>query len=466
MRRRRRGRLLRLLVTLVVIACAAGLLVHVGTPAAQGVSIAPPFLTDSQGRALILDGLDADGGSAVSSGQAAAAEYNALGDDYARIMLSWSRVEPRPGRYDDAYLAGIVQRIGWYAAQGDHVVLAMEQDAYGLPPGTPVAPATVDAASTQAADEFWGTRGDRPDLQQRYAAAWVHIADYLDQRGMKGVDPILGFDLIDRPWGGSVQGAAFESGPLAHFYQRVIDDIRAVDSERWLFVEPEAVATDWGLPSALPALTDPRSGGARIGYAPQFYPAPLDPSGSYSGTSAFMTDRAAASWQIQVARTAARLDAPVLVGGWTVNSNAVGAHLYVDHTQALFDQMMVGSAYWSAAPGPWSPWAAPGRQADLAGVLQTAYPRAVAGVPVEFDYDKGTLVFTLQFRDAAGVTGSTDVYLPPSDFPNGPQIEFDAACSYTWDPVRHILSLTEKKPVPGTLHTLQLTPSTPTQNVG
>jgi endoglycosylceramidase len=459
----RRG-LRRWLVGLLVLGCAAGLLVRVGTPAARGVQ-GERFLTDAQGRALILYGLDADDTSAVSAPAGAAAEYGVLGDDFARITLRWSRVEPRPGHYDETYLAGIEQRIDSYASQGDHVVLALQQDAYGPPPGTPDEPARVDPTLTRAADTFWRTRDGGEELQNRFAAAWAYIARYLALRASK-VDPVVGFDLLDRPWGGSVQGAAFETGPLARFYQRVIDVVRSVDSVHWLFVEPEAVTADWGLPSALPCLHDPRPGQARIGYAPQLYPAPLDPDGTYTGGGVFPTDRAVASWAIQVARTAKRLNAPVLLGGWGLDATASGAHLYVDHVQEVIDQMMIGETFYSAAPGPWSPWRKPGKAADIAGVLATAYPRAVAGVPVEFDYDKGTLVFTLRFRDASGVSGSTDVYLPPSDFPQGPQVDFDADYTSTWDPVRHILSLTVTEPAPGALHTLRLTPASLTSTVG
>jgi endoglycosylceramidase len=172
------------------------------------------------------------------------------------------------------------------------------------------------------------------------------------------------------------------------------------------------------------------------------------------------------SWAIQVTRTARRLNAPILVGGWGADLTAPGAHLYVDHVQDLLDRLMAGSACCTTAPGPWSPWEKPGKGADIADVVQTAYPRAIAGTPVEFDYDKGTLVLTLQFRDEAGVIGPTEVYLPPSDFPLGPQTDFDAEYTSTWDPARHILSLTVTHPAPGTVHTLRLTPASPSQNVG
>ncbi|WP_042368696.1 cellulase family glycosylhydrolase [Streptacidiphilus neutrinimicus] len=483
-----RGRARRWLTGLAVLACAAGLLVRLGTPAAVGATT-PRFLTDARGRALILYGLNTDDapasapGAPASSASASASasaspadeaadEYGLLGDDFSRILLHWSGVEPSPGHYDDAYLAGLVRRVEQDTAVGDHVVLAMTQDAYGPPPGTASAPVAVDAARIHAADEFWHTRDDAPDLQDRYAAAWAHIASYLaahlPHSGglLPPADAVVGFDLLDRPWGGSLQGPGFETGALAAFYERVIARVRAVDQGHWLFVEPEAASADTGLPSALPYLPDPRHGDARIGYAPQLYPAPVDPNGNYTGTGAFWTDRFLNSWAIQITRTAKRLNAPVLVSGWGADFTAPGAHLFVDHVQALLDSLMAGSACCTAAPGPWSPWQRPGKGADIADVLQTAYPRVIAGTPVAFDYDKGILAFTLQFRDEAGVTGPTEVYLPPSDFPFGPQIDFDTEYTGIWDPARHILALTVTHPVPGTVHTLRLTPASQSTNVG
>jgi endoglycosylceramidase len=474
------GRLWRWLVGLVVLACAVGLLAAVG-PAPSGAGPwKERFITDAQGRALILYGLNTSS-SAKSSADGmpwirqadVAAEYNLLGTDFVRYLIQWRQVEPQPGRYDLAYLAQVAQRVSWYGQQGYHVLLDMHQDAYGPAVGGDGAPrwATdsgglpaqaqnpweltyIQPGVVHAFDEFWGTAPDHPEYQQRYAAAWTQVARYF-----AGDDTVIGYDLMNEPWGGSVQGAAFESGPLARMYQRTVDAIRTVDQRRWLFVEPEAVSANWGMPSALPKLDDPRAGEARIGYAPHLYPAPIDAGGTYTGGNQFLTDRSLASWGAQVQRTAARMDAPVLLGEWGLDATQPGSHLYVDHVQQLLDQLMIGCAYWSSDPGTWSPWQAPGKPSDISKVLGTAYPRAIAGQPVSFGYDKSTLQLTVDWKDKAGVTGSTDVYLPPSDFPHGGDISINGDYTSSWNPVTHVLSITVAVARPGLLHTLEVTPS-------
>ena len=473
------GRLRRWLVNLVVLACGVGLLAAV----APGPSGSGPwherFITDGQGRALILYGLNTSSSAKTSPDgmpwikQAdVASEYNQLGTDFVRYLIQWRQVEPEPGVYDDAYLAQVAQRVDWYRQQGYRVLIDMHQDVYGPAVGGNGAPAwaTVSGGlpakpqdSTETADiqpgvvhafdAFWGTDSGHPELQQHYAAAWAHVATYFAAN-----DTVVGYDLMNEPWGGSVQGPAFESGPLATFYQRTIDAIRAVDPNHWLFVEPEAFSANWAMPSALPKLADPRKGDARIGYAPHLYPAPIDLGGTYTGSNTFLTDRSLASWAIQVQRTATRMDAPVLLGEWGLDATQPGTHLYVDHVQQLIDQMMIGSAYWSSDPGTWSPWQVDGKPSDVAGVLATAYPRAIAGQPVSFNYDKATLELAVSWRDKAGVTGSTDVYLPPSDFPRGGDVQLNGDYTSTWNPKTHILSVTVPAQA-GLVHALIVTPS-------
>ena len=473
-------RVRRWLVGLVVIACAAALLAAVGpSPSGKG-PWHERFITDAQGRALILYGLDTSASSLTSADgmpkltQADVAnESSTLGTDFVRYLIQWRDVEPEPGVFDEAYLANVAKRVAWYQAAGYHVLLDMEQDLYGPALGGSGAPAWatdsgglpaqvqspweltyVQPGVVHAYDEFWGTRSDDPQLQQQYIAAWTRVAGYFAKNRA-----VIGYDLMSQPWGGSIQGPAFETGPLATFYQKAIDAIRVVDSSHWLFVEPEAVSTDRGLPSALPKLNDPRTGPAMIGYAPQLYPEPLDSGGSYSNSNVFLTQRELASWAIQVQRTAERLDAPILLGSWSANADDGYAHLYVDYVQGLLNQLMIGEAYWSNDPGDLGGvWTADGKPGPLNDVIATAYPRAIAGQPVAFSYDKSTLDLNVQWTDLPGVTGSTDLYLPPSDFPDGGQININGPYTSHWDPATDVLSITVPK-LPGGTHVLDVTPN-------
>lgn len=48
-----------------------------------------------------------------------------------RLLLSWSRVEPQPGVYDDAYLAQIEQAVLLLQRRGIYTVIDLHQDAWG-----------------------------------------------------------------------------------------------------------------------------------------------------------------------------------------------------------------------------------------------------------------------------------------------------------------------------------------------
>ena len=147
----------------------------------------------------------------------------------------------------------------------------------------------------------------------------------------------------------------------------------------------------------------------------------------------------------------------MLLGAWGLDATGPGAHLYVDQVQKLvLNQLMIGGAYWSSDPGSWSPWQKDGKPADISKVLETAYPRAIAGTPVSIDYEKATLELTVSWTDKPGVTGSTDVYLPASDFPDGAAIELNTDYSSTWNPKTRILSVTVPQLVG--VHTMVLTP--------
>ena len=71
-------------------------------------------------------------------------------------------------------------------------------------------------------------------LQDRYAAAWGHVASRF-----ASAQHTIGFDLLNEPWPGTPWATclaltgcpAFDTGALGPFYRRVIDRIRA-DEER------------------------------------------------------------------------------------------------------------------------------------------------------------------------------------------------------------------------------------------
>ncbi|MER0447960.1 cellulase family glycosylhydrolase [Streptomyces sp. Edi4] len=453
-------------------ALAVALLMAAGPPSAAPAHTATGhrWITDDQGRALVLTGLNTasnaksrpDGLPWITEADVGR-EADELGSDFVRLLIQWRTVEPSPGRYDDGYLDRVAERVRWYGARGFHVMLDLHQDVYGPAvkgngapawatesDGLPVAARDpweltyVEPGTVRAFDHFWGTRRAGRDLRAHYAAAWAHVAARFAD------DPaVLGYDLMNEPFGGSVQGPAFEAGPLAALYRQTIAAVRAVDHDSWIFVEPEAVSANWGLPSALPYLPDPRGSGerARIAYAPHLYPLPMDLGGGYTGDAGKWVDRTLASWREQTEKTARRLGAPVLIGEYGLDIALPGALRYVEKVRALADAMGAGTAYWSNDPGSWAPWDQSLRPTPLLPVLDRPEPRAIAGDPVAYGWDEASRTLSLRWRPQAGVRGDTEVHLPARFFPEGGVVT--GAERGRWDPNSRVLHITSPPDGPG-----------------
>ncbi|MFF5209733.1 cellulase family glycosylhydrolase [Streptosporangium sp. NPDC000396] len=439
----------------------------------------PRFVTDDRGRVLTLHGFNTassakgtpDGLPKLTEADVET-EYRAMGTNFVRFLVQWRAVEPAPGVYDTKYLEKVAERVGWYAKRGYHVMLDMHQDLWGdrvtpdghagngapgwatYTDGLPVAREHdtwelyyLDPGVMRAFDHFWNTTGEHPELMDHYAKAWRAVAEHF-----KDNPAVIGYDLMNEPWGGAVQGAAFENGPLAELYRRTIAQIRTVDHDNWIFVEPQAVGINWGLPSGLPRLEDPRAGEPRIGLAPHVYPLPLDLNEDYVGASREWTDRTLGWWRANMLRLAERQDGPVILGEFGLDTTRPGATDLVERVLDLTDEAGMGRAYWSRDPGPWGPYDSKGNPGPLVPVYARPYPRAIGGVPRQITYDREAHSLTVRF-DANG-TGPTEIYLPADEFPRGGKVA--GATSSTWDPDRRVLTVVT--PASGA-QTLTVTPA-------
>ena len=270
---------MRLLPALVVASLLAVLAAPSGAPTPSAAAPAPAsaassavapaprpgiegrFLVDQQGRVLVLHGVNMVykrppyAPDAIGFGADDARFLVEQGFTTVRLGLIWKAVEPRPGRYDNAYLFRIRQTTKVLAAAGIHVMLDFHQDLYnerfqgeGAPDwavqddGLPAEPKLGfpynyfgQLALNRAFDHFWANAPGPGGvgLQDRYAAAWAHVASYF-----KGTRGVMGFDLFNEPWPGTVWptcvnplGCPGFDSLLQAFSQRGIDAIRAVDSE-------------------------------------------------------------------------------------------------------------------------------------------------------------------------------------------------------------------------------------------
>ncbi|MCP4132208.1 MAG: glycoside hydrolase family 5 protein [bacterium] len=421
----------------------------------------PSYITDLQGRALILHGLNTSSNAkgdplrmpwiTEADVQRASKEW---GFNFVRFLIFWDGIEPEKGVFDEAYLDRVAERIEWYADAGMYVMLDMHQDLYALnfggdgapewaqmTDGLPAEPQSpwwltyLQPGVTRAFDNFWNYN-KHPDLQDHYAMAWKKVAERF-----KDYPNVIGYDLMNEPYGGSWLWPVFEAFQLKPFYERVIASIRSVDEDRWIFYEPQAFGVNFGIDSTLGTPDDPRDGENRLVYAPHFYPVDVHEGKGYNGDMTIFN-----SWADSRSRELNAQKAPLVLGEFGLNPNQDGSGLFLDNVMTMMDRMGGGWAYWSDDPGGWGPVDAAGNETGIISHIVRTYPQRIAGHPLSFSFDPGTREFILKFRNKEGVTGPTEIYIPAKrHYSDGWKVKVsDPAGSWfsTWDENREVLSVT------------------------
>lgn len=236
-------------------------------------SLAPPYPTTP---AAYRDGrcpAPHRAGSELAVCRSDAGQIAGLGYDSVRLTVSWSLLEPRPGRIDHAYIDRIAQVVGWLRARGVYTIIDMHQDAWSkylytpasqrcVAPSEPVtgpheadgAPAwasahvspvcaldgvrELDPAVQEDFQRFWSDAPgpDGVGLQEHYAAVVVALA-----RRFGGDPAVAGYDLFNEPSPGLLAPQVMDRTELFPFYAKVIASVRReVRGFRQLFfVEPD-----------------------------------------------------------------------------------------------------------------------------------------------------------------------------------------------------------------------------------
>jgi endoglycosylceramidase len=428
------------------------------------------WITDADGRVVILHGVNMVykvppyAPDAAGFGADDAAFLRDHGFDSVRLGVLHVAVEPQPGVYDDAYLARIASTVHILGEYGIYSLLDFHQDMYnerfqgeGEPAwsvqddGLPAVPQEgfpgnyiVMPALDRAYDHFWqnspGPGG--PGLQDRYAAAWRHVAAFF-----RGSRYVMGDDLFNEPWPGSQwpmcaspEGCPiFDQVFLAPFMHKVIAAVHAADPRVVTYYEPN-VLFDFGANTWIG-----KPGGANSGMSFHDYCIAGNfglPQSGLGGTGCDTAEKLV--FQNADAHAQRTGDALLLTEFGGTDDLAVIQRLVDDA-----DQHMVGWEYWAycgcqdPTGGPQAeslvndpskpPTGSNVRWAKLA-VLERPYPQAVAGTPTSFSYDPTTDVFRLSYsiRRASG-SGSfpahseTDIYVAPVHYPAGYSVQVTGA---------------------------------------
>ncbi len=421
-------------------------------------------IVDAEGRQVLLRGVNVNAlGEYWQGGQfptvfpltAADADLMAvIGWNTVRLLVSWSRVEPQPGVYDDAYLEQARAAVRLLASRGLDSIIVLHQDAWSatlaappdencMPPaelalgwdGAPAwatldgdmarcAPAGIRELSPAVQTAFASFFDDAPGpggvgIRTRYTAMLAHVARVL------GPEPgVAGYDLMNEP---NAFGEA-QNASLSALYADALQAIRAAEREagsppRLVVFEPSAL---WSLTGrgAPPDFARDRD----IVYAPHIYTGGISP-----GTLSAAT--------FQVARDEAKGfgGAAVLCGEWGGDPRRASDPsdtYFLDH-QNLQDQFFFGATLWTwhescgdphkqadyragRLPYVWGEFevdcttnAITGVRQDLIDQLTRAYVRAAPGRLVESRYDAASGAFTAR-GTAATAEQDVLVFYPAS----------------------------------------------------
>lgn len=351
-------------------------------------------IVDAAGREVLLRGAnvnslgeywayDPDAPTVLSFDEADADAIAGIGWNVVRLIITWSRVEPEPGRYDEAYLDEAESIVRLLESRAIYTIIDLHQDAWGpslaarddenCPEGTTPAfgwdgapawatldedasrcitdgPATgrreFSPAVIQSFLSFWDDAAGPGGvgIQTRYHAMLSHVAARFSR-----YDAVAGYDPMNEANAFSEtiltvaapgMGLADQTEALSSFYERALAAIRAGEESadsptRLMLFEP---GNDWAFVPTL-AVRPIFAHDGQVVYSPHIYQGGITAGGGDIDESDF-----------QLARDDAAMygGVPVLTGEWgTSPARATDpADDYFEQHEALQDQFRFGAALW------------------------------------------------------------------------------------------------------------------------
>jgi endoglycosylceramidase len=420
------------------------------------------WLTDADGRVVLTHGVNMVYKrppyvpAKTGFGADDAAFLRRHGFNHVRLGTIYTAVEPQPGRYDDAYLDAVAETEKLLARERIFTQIDFHQDLFnerfggeGFPDwavfddGLPAEPLTgfpftyvSSPGGNRAWDNLWA---NREGLQDRFAAAWGHVA-----MRFKGREWLLGYDLINEPWAGSqfptcanTEGCrAFEEGPLTALQAKATAQIRKHDRESIVWYEP-VVTSQFGTKYWTPTPNaDPR---AAFSFHIYCLVGATQNAESCDALEQLSMDNAQAR--------ATENDDPSLLSEFGATTDL----RVVERQAARADRAMISWSWWhycacddptTAGPGdvqalvsdPAKPPEGANVFEDKLRALVRPYPQAVAGTPLAFAWDPAAKTFTFAYdvRAAGGARrfpagAPTEVFVPRLHFPDGYKVEVKGA---------------------------------------
>ena len=454
---------------------------HAATRAALGRC--GRWFADAAGRAVTLHGVNMVHKRppyeplAIGFGEQDAQLIESWGFNTVRVGWIWKALEPEPGSYDDAYLERIVELARLLAGHGQHVLVDFHQDMYnerfsgeGFPDwavqdgGLPHKPDLGFPRNYffmpglwRAYDSFWANRPGPGGvgLQDRFAAAWRHVAERL------APEPAVFYDIFNEPFPGSASPACANPLGYARFDRkltamsaRVLAAIRKVEPEKLVLYEPNVLFNNGSRTHHAP-LGDERTGLSFHNYCLATTPGMPRLRGPAQDHVCLRAEQRVFNNALEHAQ---RAECALLLSEFGATDDLRTIARVCD----LADRNMVSWQYWAyfnADPSHPSrpeecivrdlglPREEPNLDHTKVEVLCRPFPRAVAGVPRGWSFDARVGEFLLRYStsDLHGnrfpEQATTEVFLPEHLFGEDPSIDVAGARVVAAPPDTQLLEL-------------------------
>jgi endoglycosylceramidase len=398
------------------------------------------FLTDPDGRVVILRGVNLSNDSKVPpfrpiSDPSQLDVLASQGMNVVRLLFIWEAFEPRPGRYNDAYLDYLrsIAVAAW--ERGLHVIVDIHQDGFarglarGCGDGFPswaISPRSRSRSPDNGCDcknwvfhevtdpnvhrSFADFYADTHGVRTRYLAMLDRVAG-----AFATVPGVIGYDPLNEPWGDEVK-------ELAPLYRDAAAVLRARHPSAILFLAGHAT-TGNGKQTRMP-----RPALDNFAYSPHYYTALVVIRNAWrGGTSA--VDRGFATMRAK----AEEWGVPLFVGEFGIHADAGRAGDYISLIYDGLDLGLGSAAQWNYTPH-WNERDGDGWNGENYNILDASgaprrnyrprpYPRKIAGMPIMFRYHEAAsrrggrrLEFAWHNRPERG---ETELFVPNALFPPG-----------------------------------------------